>query len=299
MRVATLARVVSLSLLLIACDPVQEPTPPETQSARLHIAGALKITMTDLETLGGNFSTATAINRWGTVVGYSTTVAGQMHAFRWNGFPMQDLTPSSGDFSGGEFSRAIDINDLGQIAGTARLTGTGECEQLGPVSGGCRAFRWNGTTMQNLGTLPGGNFSVATDINEVGHVVGFSTTTAHYPARFAETESRRPTRSTGTAPHARHRHPRRRLQRTRGQSAIEGASSASAGRVRANPTRSYGTIKGSRYETWARSEAPRARHWPSTGAVRSQDTRTPATKNVMRSSGMAGRCETSARWITA
>ena len=177
MRAATLAHVASFSLLLTACDSAETPTPPETQTARLHVAGTLRITMTDLETLGGNLSSATAINRWGTVVGYSRTAAGQTHAFRWNGFPMQDLTPTSGDFSGGAFSAAIDINDLGQIAGTARLTGTGECEQLGPISNGCRAFRSDGTTMQNLGTL-GGDFSVATDINQIGHVVGFSTTSS-------------------------------------------------------------------------------------------------------------------------
>jgi probable HAF family extracellular repeat protein len=125
MRLTTLAGVVSCSLLLTACDSVEKPTPPETQSVKLHIAGALKITMTDLGTLGGNFSIAEAINRYGTVVGYAATSTGALHAFRWDGTTMHDLTPSSGAFSNGAFSRAVDVNDLGRIAGTARLTDTG------------------------------------------------------------------------------------------------------------------------------------------------------------------------------
>jgi probable HAF family extracellular repeat protein len=160
----------SFSLLLAACDPVQTPTPPETQTVSLHIAGALKITMTDLGTLGGNFSTASAINRWGTVVGYSTTAAGATHGFYWNG-TMHDLGTL-----GGDFSRAVDINDVGQIAGTARVTAGAGCQQGGPITNGCRAFRWDATNgMQALPTL-GGDFSAATDINEIGHVAGFSTT---------------------------------------------------------------------------------------------------------------------------
>jgi probable HAF family extracellular repeat protein len=170
MRLATLAGVGWFSLLLAACDSVQNPTPPETQTVRLNIAGALRITMRDLETLGGDFSTATAINRWGIVVGYSRNAAGEMHAFRWDG-TMHDLGTL-----GGNYSRAVDINDVGQIAGTARISAGAECEQGGPTASGCRAFRWDATTgMQPLPTL-GGDFAAATDINQVGHIAGFSTT---------------------------------------------------------------------------------------------------------------------------
>jgi probable HAF family extracellular repeat protein len=175
MRLTTIAGVALCSLVLAACDSVENPASPETQTVRLHLAGALNITMTDLGTLGGNLSSATAINRWGTVVGYSRTATGATHAFRWDAGVMQDLTPATGTFSDGLFSRAVDINDVGQIVGTARLSGAGECEQFGPISNGCRAFRSDGTTMQDLGTL-GGDFSAGVAINELGHVLGFSTT---------------------------------------------------------------------------------------------------------------------------
>jgi probable HAF family extracellular repeat protein len=171
MRLAILAGVGSFSLLLAACDPVNEPAPSATQPVRVNVVGALKITMRDLGTLGGNFSTTTAINRWGAVVGYSRTAAGEMHAFRWDGITMHDLGTL-----GGNFSRAVDINDVGQIAGTARVTVGTDCEQGGPITDGCRAFRWDATNgMQALPTL-GGDFAAATDINELGHIAGFSTT---------------------------------------------------------------------------------------------------------------------------
>lgn len=180
MRVAILAGVGSFSLLLAACDTVENPTPPERQAVRLHVAGALKVRIRDLGTLdGGTFSTASAINRWGQVVGYSSKDGGgcggpapNCRAFLWDATEgMQDL----GAF-GSNFSRALDINDAGQIAGTTRISFGAECEQLGPITSGCRAFLWENGTMHNLGTLPGGDFSAATDITEIGHVVGFSTT---------------------------------------------------------------------------------------------------------------------------
>lgn len=176
MRLTTLAGVASFPLLVLtACDSVESPTPAETQRVRLHVAGALKIRMTDLGTLGGNLSSATSINRLGTIVGYSSTATGATHAVRWSGGTMQDLTPATGDFSSGEFSRAVGINDVGQITGTARLSGIGDCDGAAPASDGCRAFRLDGTTMQDLGTL-GGDFSTAVAINELGHVVGYSRT---------------------------------------------------------------------------------------------------------------------------
>jgi len=43
--------------------------------------------MTDLGTLGGNFSGPVAINDRGQVVGYSTTASGELHAFLWEKAP--------------------------------------------------------------------------------------------------------------------------------------------------------------------------------------------------------------------
>jgi probable HAF family extracellular repeat protein len=39
--------------------------------------------MTDLGTLGGNYSVAVVINERGQVVGYSLTASGEEHAFLW------------------------------------------------------------------------------------------------------------------------------------------------------------------------------------------------------------------------
>ena len=48
-------------------------------------------TVTDLGTLGGNSTTAYAVNASGKVVGYATTLDGDTHAFLWENGVMQDL----------------------------------------------------------------------------------------------------------------------------------------------------------------------------------------------------------------
>jgi hypothetical protein len=88
-----------------------------TLSVKLHIAGALKITMTDLGTLGGNFSIAEAINRWGALVGYAA--ASTVHSTRSGGRDDHARPDSiSGAFSKAAFSRTVEVNDLGRITGT-------------------------------------------------------------------------------------------------------------------------------------------------------------------------------------
>ena len=114
---------------------------------------------TDLGTLGGNSSDATAINESGVVVGWAQT-ATSTHAFRWtSGTGMVDLGTL-----GGSGSNAADINDAGTIAGSAST-----------ATGTSHAFRWtSGTGMVDLGTL-GGTTSRALKINEAGAVIGTST----------------------------------------------------------------------------------------------------------------------------
>ena len=73
--------------------------------------------MVDLGTLGGNFSSAVAVNNNGQVVGLSDTTASVSpnHAFSWTAAGgMVDLGTL-----GGANSSAYAVNDNGQVVGTA------------------------------------------------------------------------------------------------------------------------------------------------------------------------------------
>jgi len=116
-----------------------------------------------------------------------------------------------GVLPGGNYSRACDVNDLDEVAGTSGSaageravlwTKTGDVRDLGTLPGytsseasainnngdvvgyskgprGIRAFLWTQATgMQDLGALPGGNSSQALGINDMGAVVGSSTSSS-------------------------------------------------------------------------------------------------------------------------
>ena len=118
--------------------------------------------MTDLGTLGGPESNATAINEQGQVIGWSdTTRGGVEHAFLWQHGTMTDLGTL-----GGPESDALAINEQGQIVGWGCVTKNG-CVR--------HAFVWQDGKMTDLGTL-GGFRSEATDINDYGYIVGSSDT---------------------------------------------------------------------------------------------------------------------------
>lgn len=124
--------------------------------------------LTDLGTLAGTNSTATAINASGQVVGwyYTGATLGQVNAYRafvYSGGVMTSLGVASGTVG----SLAYDINDYGVVVGKC-YTGSGA---LG------RAFRYSDHTMTNLGVFAGGDDSVASGINNDGLVVGESTGT--------------------------------------------------------------------------------------------------------------------------
>lgn len=110
--------------------------------------------MTQLPSLQGtNSSSAYSINRAGEVAGVSGG-----HAAVWNGGTVLDLGTL-----GGTLSEAHSINNVGQVVGFSQ------------TSEGPHAFLWsNGTSMQDLGTLPGDNSSRANKINDQGAVVGAS-----------------------------------------------------------------------------------------------------------------------------
>ena len=108
--------------------------------------------MTDLGTLGGDESTAFDINNRGQVAGLSRASDDQVHAFLWEKGVMHDLGPAN-------FVTAI--NNRGQIVGTSQAP-TGDLE----------ACIWTNGGVIHLGTIPGGDVSVANDINERGQIVG-------------------------------------------------------------------------------------------------------------------------------
>ena len=100
-------------------------------------------------------SSAIAINSSGWIVGYSEpSEDGTTHATLWRAGRVIDLHP------GGHSSEAHAINDRGQVV----LQG----------GRGPGLFVWQNGRATGVGPLPGGQTSLASDINEVGWVVGTS-----------------------------------------------------------------------------------------------------------------------------
>lgn len=164
---------------------------------------ATAYTITDLGTLGGDWTRARGINDAGQIVGTSALSTAGSRAFRWEGGLMTSIGSIGGLSSdglgisddgwvvgsaqrsdswpeaywwagtdphpigtlGGLWSEAYAINDAHQIVGRS-LDPTGQVE----------AFLWEGGTMQPLGSLGPNTFSDAYGINDAGVVVGESGT---------------------------------------------------------------------------------------------------------------------------
>jgi probable HAF family extracellular repeat protein len=135
-------------------------------------------TITDLGTLGGDFSFSRGINASGQVTGLSDTAGGTDHAFLWD--------PQSGMHDlgtlGGQASNVGDI-DIGGINASGQVTGYSNT--VGPADSiTFHAFLLDPQSgMHDLGTL-GGDSSAGQDINDSGQVTGESNTAGHASHAF-------------------------------------------------------------------------------------------------------------------
>ena len=151
-------------------------TNADTSNAFLY--SAANQTMNSLGTLGGTNSYAFGIDPNGNyIVGYSSTVENQTHAFLWSsggtsgvsGNPkMQDLGTL-----GGANSFATAVNNSGDVVGYSNV-GTGT---------DFHAFFYNGSIMQDLGD-PDGFGSSAQALNASGVTVGYYYQSQNSPLAF-------------------------------------------------------------------------------------------------------------------
>ena len=126
---------------------------------------------TDLGTLvGGTYSIGYALNNVGQVSGEADVADGSTHTFLSGATNLLDLGTL-----GGTWSSPTAMNDAGQVVGSSTLAGD-------VVT---MAFLYVNGTLTNLGTLGGGDYSIANGINNSGTVVGEASTTNGHDHAFA------------------------------------------------------------------------------------------------------------------
>ncbi len=146
--------------------------------------------ITDLGSLGGSSSTGYQMNDAGTVVGWAETLTGNQQAFASldGGSPQTLPSPGASD------SYAFGINGANVIVGVSYINGQphgtiwsgSSVTDLGAgvfamainasgtiVGSNGHAFKLVNGTYQDLGTLPGGDWSAAYGVNDSGTAVGY------------------------------------------------------------------------------------------------------------------------------
>ena len=133
---------------LVQCGYVTKP----------NVSEAAAYTITDLGTLGGSFSQASALNNRGQVAGTSTTKNGDAHGYVWQNGKMTDMGTL-----GGDFSVTSALNNNGAAVG---LSVDQDEEYI-------NAFAWRDGKMSRV-LQKSEQISVATGINDSGAIVGIS-----------------------------------------------------------------------------------------------------------------------------
>lgn len=113
--------------------------------------------VTDIGTLGGNYSDAQSINEQGQVTGTARTSGGDYHGYIFHEGVLTDI-----DVPTAELAYTHSINNRGQVAGDGRFVGSSEAQ----------AFLYSSGAVTNLGALLGALASQAHDVNDAGLVVG-------------------------------------------------------------------------------------------------------------------------------
>src|SRR5215471_16845433 len=155
-------------------------------TARAASARKIRYKLIDLGTLGGPISYGSPngpgsrlLNSAGVVAASADTAAQDplaaifcyesdcmvAHAFRWSHGVMTDLGAVDDRYS----SAVVSLNDRGWS------TGQSETGAIDPILNFplFHTVLWKGTTMVDIGTLPGGNTSIPLSINNAGQVVAF------------------------------------------------------------------------------------------------------------------------------